>query len=159
MKIIKEGKLPKSLVFFCDNCGTVFEADSDEYDNATNTMACPICGRKVRGTTSEYDDCEDDDCEYEKYLTSENFVFPEDADKVESGCASVSDEEIICIIKTGIDYLRNQDKESHWWWLQGDIWIDIIAVDDEHVYQVRVAKGYYDMPINYTRQDDGMRGL
>jgi len=159
MKIIKEGKLPKSLVFFCDNCGTVFEADSDEYDNATNMMSCPICGRKVRGTTSEYDDCEDDDCEYEKYLTSENFVFPEDADKVDSDCVSVSDEEIICIIKKGIDYLRNQDKESHWWWLQGDVWIDIIAVDDEHIYQVRVARGYYDMPINYTGQDKGMRDL
>lgn len=159
MKIIKMGKLPKSLLFMCDNCGTVFEADSDEYDNATNMMSCPICGRKVRGTTSEYDDCEDDDCEYEKYLTSENFVFPEDADKVDSDCVSVSDEEIICIIKKGIDYLRNQDKESHWWWLQGDVWIDIIAVDDEHVYQVRVAKGYYDMPINYIGQDKGMRDL
>lgn len=156
MRIVKMGKLPKSLVFFCDNCGTVFEADSDEYDNTTYMMACPICGRKVRGTTSEYDDCEP---EPEKYLTSANFVFPEDAMKVESDCVFVSDEEIICIIKEGIDYLRDHDEENHWWWSQGDVWIDIIAVDDERIYQVMVARGYYDMPLNYDDRDDEVRDL
>ena len=156
MKIIKMGKLPKSLVFFCNNCGTVFEADSDEYDNATNTMACPICGHKVKGTTSEYDDCED---EPEKYLTSANFVFPEDAEKVEFGPTFVSDEEIICIIKRGVDYLREHNEEDHWYWLQGNVWVDVIAVDEEAIYQVRVARSYYDMPINYDDQDDKMRYL
>lgn len=158
MRIVKMGKLPKSLVFLCDNCGTIFEADSDEYDSATYTMACPFCGHKVRGTTSEYDDCKPKP-EHKRYLTSENFIFPEDADKVEFGPTFVSDEEIICIIKSGVDYLREHSEEDHWYWLQGNVWVDIIAVDEERIYQVRVARSYYDMPINYTDQDDGMRGL
>lgn len=153
MKIIKMGMMPKSLVFFCDKCGTVFEAGPDEYDNITNMMPCPLCGRTVKGTTSEYDE------ESEKYLTSENFVFPEDAEKVGSGSTFVSDEEIICIIKRGVDYLRKHKEEDNWYWLQGNVWVDVIAVDEERIYQVKVTRSYYDMPINYTEQDDRMRDL
>jgi len=151
MKIIKMGELPKNLVFFCDNCGTVFEADSNEYDSATKMTACPLCGHTVKGTTSEE--------EPKKYLTSENFIFPEDADKVEFGPTFVSDEEIIYIIKRGVDYLREHYEEDHWYWLQGNVWVDVIAVDEERIYQVRVARRYYDMPINYDDQDDEMRDL
>ena len=55
MKIIKPGITEKQpLVFTCDYCYCVFEADSDEYSEVSQTdyqiqyrCICPTCGRPV----------------------------------------------------------------------------------------------------------------
>lgn len=60
MKILKEGNLNYSLkvkTFQCDSCGCQFEANSKEYDNAsqmayfhdgiTAECKCPCCGNVV----------------------------------------------------------------------------------------------------------------
>ena len=54
MRIIKEGKIPTfTKKFNCYNCGTIFEADKNEYQNASQIeyihdgilayCKCPIC--------------------------------------------------------------------------------------------------------------------
>lgn len=54
MKIIKPGIIGKQpLVFICDYCYCVFEADSDEYEELIQNFRpryrciCPTCGRPV----------------------------------------------------------------------------------------------------------------
>lgn len=50
MKIIKEGE-PRPLVFKCEHCGCVFEADSKEYAptllDDKRKAVCPYCGKIV----------------------------------------------------------------------------------------------------------------
>ena len=55
MRIIKRGKIPVyTKQFTCDNCGTVFEAENDEYkscgqmaymDGLLYMCQCPVCGK------------------------------------------------------------------------------------------------------------------
>lgn len=53
MKIIKEGNL-KTIVFKCDKCGCVFEADDTEYKEDWRTpkpeCECPTCHRITNQT-------------------------------------------------------------------------------------------------------------
>ena len=155
MRIIKRGTEPKLLVFTCDNCGTVFEAESSEIKDGTNLMTCPVCGQTVAGYESEY---EEDD---EKHLTVDNFVFPEDFDQfgISPSSKMISDEEIICVIKEGVNFLRNHKDEYLWYWMTGDAWVEVLALDEEREYSVRVARGYYEMPLNYDEEDDEVRNL
>lgn len=54
MKIIKKGIIVKSdKRFSCRNCGTIFDADNEEYQTRTKMLitlyycTCPVCGERV----------------------------------------------------------------------------------------------------------------
>lgn len=59
MRIIKDGVIkPKTIVFECDECGCIFEAEKDEYSYSSqmevmhdglggNKCKCPCCNNMV----------------------------------------------------------------------------------------------------------------
>lgn len=89
-------------------------------------------------------------------LTKDNIKFPvhfyrTKTDKM--GVKEVTDQEVVDEIKRGIECLRINENEYHWFARHGDLFLIIFKYDEDEKYNVFVTRDWYETDIPFEEDD------
>lgn len=136
-------KVNSCKIGICENCDSKFQYDNSDIEYrefGIGTVICPCCNK-----TTDIDDVLD--------LTSDNVKFPEHFYHFEPKNESFNIDFISKAIKDGIKFLKNHKSEWVFNSTIGDTFVDILKIEYDKEYIVRVAKGYYETSIPFSEED------
>lgn len=137
---------PRKVV--CDRCGSELEYEKEDtrigYLGVTH-LDCPLCGEEIMLEGNERD----------IFLTKDNVKFPEHFwhTSKECGAVEISGGRIEEYIRKGIEFFRENKDEFCWYTGTGDTRIFVFRYDGDEIYDIVVAKDFYETEIPFSNKD------
>lgn len=143
---IENTSYPRKVV--CDRCGSELEYEKEDtrigYLGVTH-LDCPLCGEEIMLEGNEQD----------IFLTKDNIKFPTHFYHFskETGAKEIPSYRIEEYIRKGIDFLRENKEEFYWYSGTGDSRIFVFRYDGDEMYDIVVAKDFYETEISFSNKD------
>lgn len=135
------------LKIHCENCESELEiTKKDTYVGylGLSFITCPCCGKE--SAVYELD---------AMTLTKDNVEFPTHFHRAnkELGAVEVTPDEIKKEIQRGIDFLRNNKDQYHWYISYGELFLVIFKYSGDENYFIVVTKDFYEADISFEAED------
>ena len=143
---IENTPYPRKVV--CDRCGSELEYEKEDtrigYLGVTH-LDCPLCGEEIMLEGNEQD----------IKLTKDNIKFPNHFwyFSKEAGAVELPNSEIKEYIRNCIEFLRENKNEYCAYSGTGDSGIFVFRYDGDEMYDIVVAKDFYETEIPFEKED------
>lgn len=147
----KEIEMPYPRELICENCGSKLqyeESDLHMGEYGCMHITCPLC------------DCDNmlDDNENNIMLTVNNIEFPIHFNHTskESGAKDTCNaDNVKKEIQRAINYFRTNKNENEYSFSTsyGNLYINVMKFDEDEEYHITVSNNFYEMDINFEKED------